>query len=386
MDRHVWDDQCEDCGKRFPSLTKLHRHRRVVHGPKIKCRYCWWSCNSNHTDRLRKHEHSAHHQEMFTPAETPTVHRSVSSVVVPMGSQRQPQDLNTRESPKESPIQDRPFQEITKELDEAMPDFADLLRFEPRTPSPLRMLRDEAPIPEPPPAVMIPSNVLFERYLEGNQTPTAIGAYSPSDSPFINRENIETQPPITQESPCPTTVLLPAQDTGRPIDLSLKSKPITPNADHTKPTEVIEAPASPSLNQESPCPTTVPSPALEDRPLDLSLTSKPTTQDIDCTKPTEKWNIPAPLDPIPTVCYDFMCMDPRLFFAGAPSSYMKHPLAETLQEKVKQCRKDQGSRYQRRHVPIGVKTILKEERCYLPDGTIYELRDIWTAADNTAEE
>jgi hypothetical protein len=26
-----------------------------------------------------------------------------------------------------------------------------------------------------------------------------------------------------------------------------------------------------------------------------------------------------------------------------------------------------------------------EERCFLPDGTIYELRDIWTA-DSTTEE
>jgi hypothetical protein len=30
-------------------------------------------------------------------------------------------------------------------------------------------------------------------------------------------------------------------------------------------------------------------------------------------------------------------------------------------------------------------TYFKEERCYLPDGIIYELRDIWTA-DSTTEE
>jgi hypothetical protein len=48
-------------------------------------------------------------------------------------------------------------------------------------------------------------------------------------------------------------------------------------------------------------------------------------------------------------------------------------------------RKNQQARYQRRLLPIGNNTIVKEERCYLPDGTIMELRDIWTK-DATKEE
>jgi hypothetical protein len=42
------------------------------------------------------------------------------------------------------------------------------------------------------------------------------------------------------------------------------------------------------------------------------------------------------------------------------------------------------SKYQRHLTPVGVRTI-KEERYYLPDGTIHELRDIWTA-DSTTED
>jgi hypothetical protein len=47
--------------------------------------------------------------------------------------------------------------------------------------------------------------------------------------------------------------------------------------------------------------------------------------------------------------------------------------------------RNQKSQYQRHLTPVGVRTIIKEERCYLPDGPIYELRDIWTA-DSTTEE
>ena len=43
------------------------------------------------------------------------------------------------------------------------------------------------------------------------------------------------------------------------------------------------------------------------------------------------------------------------------------------------------TRHQRRLLPVGNNTIVKEERCYLPDGTIMLLRDIWTK-DATKEE
>jgi hypothetical protein len=46
---------------------------------------------------------------------------------------------------------------------------------------------------------------------------------------------------------------------------------------------------------------------------------------------------------------------------------------------------NQQSQYQRHLTPVGVRTIIKEEICCLPNGTRYELRDIWTA-DSTTEE
>ena len=67
-------------------------------------------------------------------------------------------------------------------------------------------------------------------------------------------------------------------------------------------------------------------------------------------------------------------------------SLLEHPLVSTLREKANLCIRNQKSQYQRHLTPVGVKTIIKEERCYLPDGTIYELRDIWTADSITEEE
>jgi hypothetical protein len=66
-------------------------------------------------------------------------------------------------------------------------------------------------------------------------------------------------------------------------------------------------------------------------------------------------------------------------------SLLEHPLASTLQEKANRYKRNQKSQYHRHLTPVGVRTIIKEERCYLPDGTIYELRYIWTA-DSTTEE
>ena len=51
---------------------------------------------------------------------------------------------------------------LTQTLDEAMPDFADLLSMQPRTPSPLKTLRNEQP---PPKEVIISSDQLFAKYL-----------------------------------------------------------------------------------------------------------------------------------------------------------------------------------------------------------------------------
>ena len=111
------------------------------------------------------------------------------------------------------------------------------------------------------------------------------------------------------------------------------------------------------------------------------------TNVIDCTTTMCRgsWNLTSiEFDPRDK-SNNHMCHDSRWFFAGAPSAYMDHPLASTLQEKVNICKRNQKSQYQRHMNPISVRTIINEERCYLPDGTINELRDIWTA-DSTTEE
>jgi hypothetical protein len=82
-----------------------------------------------------------------------------------------------------------------------------------------------------------------------------------------------------------------------------------------------------------------------------------------------------------------LCLDPRLFFAGVPSHYLQHPLAKSLNEKIAMSRQSTKSRYQRKLVPLGIRSIMKEERCYLPDGSMIEMRDTWTMDNkDTTEE
>jgi len=75
---------------------------------------------------------------------------------------------------------------------------------------------------------------------------------------------------------------------------------------------------------------------------------------------------------------EHMCLDPRLFYAGAPSHYLDHPLAKSLNDKIAMSRQIMKSRYQRKLVPLGTRSIMQEERCYLPDGSMIEMGDTWT--------
>ena len=61
-----------------------------------------------------------------------------------------------------------------RELDASMPDFADLLGVEPRTPSPMRDLMGI--IASPPPEAVVPSDQCFSRYLSPVTSPE--GTYS----------------------------------------------------------------------------------------------------------------------------------------------------------------------------------------------------------------
>ena len=187
----------------------------------------------------------------------------------------------------------------------------------------------------------------------------------------------------------------------------LVSSPVVPVSSPIVPDVLVSSPEAPVVPVSSPLVPVVPvsssgpdSPTVntlpvQDVPCDLSSTT--TYRDrwkIDCRVPPNIWKV-IPLEPVSNYIssspqststrYDHLAHDPRLFFAGAPSSYIEHPLAATLQSTINLCRKNQQARYQRRLLPIGNNTIVKEERCYLPDGTIMELRDIWTK-DATKEE
>ena len=132
MDK-VWIDQCHDCGKRFANATKLNRHIKRVHGPRLKCNFCWWSSQS-----LVEHERAHHNRVGFVPAETPAFSGSVSSVIVSVTSST---SSSTPQQPPFIPLTPilPPVTSLTEEdLQLSMPDFADLLKIEEVTPSPPR--------------------------------------------------------------------------------------------------------------------------------------------------------------------------------------------------------------------------------------------------------
>jgi hypothetical protein len=64
--------------------------------------------------------------------------------------------------------------QLMRELDASMPDFADLLGTEPRTPSPMRNLMGTSAVASPPPETVVPSDQLFSRYLSPVTSPEGI--------------------------------------------------------------------------------------------------------------------------------------------------------------------------------------------------------------------
>ena len=195
------------------------------------------------------------------------------------------------------------------------------------------------------------------------------------------------------------------------MNLTTVASPEKLNTEPSEPSLILPAHAPqpqtviPKYTEPTPAHTIKPSSTLLDfrpsitttdtAPLDLTTRPKqpvniplePLTPVIYCTSPTDQRTINTfDTDNTSDKAYQHYCLDPRVFFAGAPSSYLTHPLAKTLQEKANLSRRCQKSRYQRRLTPIGVQTILKEERCYLPDGSILELRESWTASSDRSTE
>jgi len=389
-----FDYQCDDCGRRFPRHEQLTRHRRISHSTNtVACRWCPYTKSVSQAYRVRDHEKIHRKYLDFVPSPTPQ-HTGMKSTVT--SYRPEPVGYNN--------VWDTPTtRELTQTLDEAMPDFADLLSMEPRTPSPLKTLRNEQP---PPKEVTIPSDQLFVKYLteteDKEKTSTIPSPPNTSNQLLdlhVTTSSIPSPPNTTNQlldltissisSPPNTINDLLDLTTSVPsspqlLDLSTSAKPITPKEK-----------VPPTVNNSSPV-NHSPSTSTQLEPLDLS--TKPNhsvksiplepTIEIDCRKPLNSWTPPKPITTKyqPSKLYEHKCVDPRFFFAGAPSSYLSHPLAKTLQEKVNMSRSSCKSNYERRLTPVGVHMIIKEERCTLKDGTLLELRDTWICTKDTIQE
>ena len=428
MNRYVNPYQCEDCGKRFPRKYQLGRHIRRTHPTeRVQCRWCHYSHPAIDAYRVRKHELIHQKYLDLEPMATPSyTSGQVESVV-------------------QVPDIDDSCRQLMRELVASMPDFTDLLRTEPRTPSPMRDRIGTVAVASPPPEAVVPSDQLFSRYVSPVTSPKGTYPDEPEEpvpvsvtsiSPLTEGAGSQTRTQEISATSSLTSTPVSSRNTGQTwvplLDLSSSqaNTPVTSAAmatvttsqtsdcaqalDLTSNQAIASIPASRvAITSGTPGKTSVPitsSPinapmdlrsksisnegAFQDERLDLSVRGRPTTRVIptqsftnviDCTTTISrgKWN-PRSIEVDPRdKNNNHMCHDPRWFFAGAPSAYMDHPLASTLQEKANLCKRNQESQYQRHLTPVGARTIIKEEICCLPNGTIYELRDIWTADSTT---
>ncbi|CAG2187307.1 unnamed protein product [Mytilus edulis] len=313
-------------------MDKVHtvvRDRLVHAAARQKRKYDLTSKNINiNADdkyRLRQHETSRHSYHQFylgdTPRHTGSLKSSVEREERPFPSRSQPAHTypSTSTSPRQS---ETTIRQITALLDEQMPDFAELLN-EPRTPSPMKRLRNEETTSILSPSLFVPSDNLFIC------TPTN-PTVSPEPAAPINTplDLTKTITPVYIES-----------TNDEPIDLSKSSTTLLPT---TSP-----EPLPPPSHVPSPSPVPVPSSLFSqssETPLDRTINSYKTIQpaEIDCTLPTYQWNKSKEIK-VDLPDYNDISLDPRLFFARAPSSYLKHPLAKTLQEQINLCRKTRAS-------------------------------------------
>ncbi|CAC5407704.1 unnamed protein product [Mytilus coruscus] len=329
--RVVWEDQCDECGKRFHNQHKLTEHELPMHGSRLNCNYlqCGWSCSRYDAYRLRNHQMKRHQNRTFTPAETPRPTTILPSVVCgkPTATVSMPPTWNQTTKKKSLNL---------------------LSKF----------LEPVSANPSPPVANLSP-----------NLVPTKL--YSPTDPPFLNskKDCMDDNQPLDLSTPStsvrqpslPSTPEKATTDLTQPISpsesisLSEPRQPV-PQPDFTDLSEVVmNIPLDLSgktslllkpLVSLEPRPQTseeIPSLIIDvDQPLDLTIENTRITKAdlsddnnniIDCTKPTGVW-ILKPIDIKNTARYEEQCLDPRLFLAGAPLSYMLHPLANSLRESI----------------------------------------------------
>ncbi|CAC5388068.1 unnamed protein product [Mytilus coruscus] len=200
-------------------------------GPKIHCRYCPLTCSSD--DKYRQHETSRHDYRQFSPGDTSRHAVSVRSSVerVERTFPSRSLTVNTHPSKSTSPRQSKAtIQQITALLDEQMPDFAELLN-EPRTSSPMKRLRDEMTAHVLSPSLLIPSDILFSKYVEP-VSPEPFKdpmTYSPLDQSFISQPETpipsactHTYPPASPESQTPTDTPLDLTNTITPVMIQIR--------------------------------------------------------------------------------------------------------------------------------------------------------------------
>ncbi|XP_071177121.1 uncharacterized protein [Mytilus edulis] len=191
-----------------------------------------------------------------------------------------------------------------------MPDFAELLN-EPRTPSPMKRLRNEETTSILSPSLFVPSDNLFSKYLEPTfsispepfKDPTCM-TYSPSDQPFISRLETPlpsvctpTNPPVSPEPAAPINTPLDLTKTitpvyiestnDEPMDLSKSSTTLLPTTSPEPLPLPLPSPSHVPSPSPVPVPSSLPSQSSETH-LDLTINSYKTIQpaEIDCTLPT----------------------------------------------------------------------------------------------------
>lgn len=201
-------------------------------------------------------------------------------------------------------------------------------------------------LPNPEPSPLFSTAIIIDPELSPLFSTATI--IDPEPSPLFSTATIIDPEPSLLVSTATATII----DEQPPPSFS-----IVTSSNHQEPTEQILDLTMTRINTTTP---EAPITTHQDEPLDLSMKLKPAnnlnvrpkenpinslTPVIDCSVPTNLWNVkPITLE---IDNHEHLCLDPRQFFAGAPSKYHTHLLANTLQEKVNLCRTSQIARYNR---------------------------------------
>lgn len=342
----------------FDKKPSLQRHIRRVHPHLDQCKFCEFKCPSA---KLQKHLHECHPSQM---------------------------------------------KEVTQERDDRKTEQRNAPRGQERFTIP-KVTEEYAPRPTGPTYTPTPKRVLANLYKD----------YSPRKHTDRNRPYIrqygssrvvaprtKTTPRKKQEEVILEEMKLPEMldELPEPMEITLLEPVRTPqlsdssssDSDEARFSSEEEKPREPCIRSVVVMPEPTTQPPAPDSPVPPKVIPRQTVkiaandaistwgiskskQTSTSATQTESWHRPKEITLSHTAGEDFS-KDPRLFFAGAPSSLLDDFQALKLRELRSKARQETHHfSHRKEENPAGVSSIHRHEWAVLPNGIVYNLRTTW---------